>query len=141
MRYFRADPEGLPQPERARPGGSAGALDPGGKISFRVDSGGCTDASSFKVRIGRQEGLTPKSAHYQLTIERVRIDECRAVLWEGVVIGLDLERDLGLRGTYTVSVANPVLSNLLAATVRAIELRRADRRGRRPGRLPAVAAD
>lgn len=93
-----------------------------GKIRFRVDSGGCTDASSFKVRVRREEDLTPKSAHFQLTIERVRADECKAMLREGVVIELDLRRDLGLKGPYTVSVGNPVLSDLLAVTVRAIEL-------------------
>jgi hypothetical protein len=81
----------------------------GGKISFRVDSNGCTDAGSFKVRSSREEGITPKAAHYQLTIERVRIDECKAMLWEGVVIQVDLEKDLGLTGTYTISVSNPVL--------------------------------
>jgi len=80
-----------------------------GKISFRVDSKGCTDDGSFKVRVRKEEGITPKAAHFELTIERVRIDECKAMLWEGVVIELDLEKDLGLAGTYTVSVSNPVL--------------------------------
>ena len=80
-----------------------------GKISFRVDSNGCTDAESFKVRASKEEGITSQAAHYQLTIERVRIDECKAMLWEGVVIELDLEEDLGLTGTYTISVGNPVL--------------------------------
>jgi len=85
-----------------------------GKISFRVDSNGCTDAGSFEVRVIRDKGITAKAPHYQLTIERVRIDECKAMLWEGVVIDLDLEQDLGLTGAYTFSVANPVLSNQTA---------------------------
>jgi len=38
----------------------------------------------------------------------VRSDECKAMLWDGTVIELDLDRDLGLEGTYTVSVSNPV---------------------------------
>ena len=80
-----------------------------GKISFRVDSNGCTDASSFKVRVRREKGITPKAAHYWLTIERVRIDECKAMLWEGVVIEFDFEKDLGLTGAYTLAVDNPVL--------------------------------
>ncbi len=80
-----------------------------GKISFRVDSNGCTDAGSFKVRVGREDGISPKAPHYQLTIERVRIDECKAMVWEGVLIELDLEQDLSLTGTYTISVRNPVL--------------------------------
>jgi hypothetical protein len=107
-----------------------------GKISFRVDSNGCTDAGNFKVRASREEGITPKAAHYRLTIQRVRIDECKAILWEGVEIEMDLAKDLGLTGTYTVSVSNPVLpkegapadsgadlqKSLLAATVGAIKL-------------------
>jgi hypothetical protein len=79
-----------------------------GKLVFRVDSNGCTDAGSFTVRVDKEEGVAVKAAHYHLTIERVRIDECKAMLWEGVVIELDLERDIGLKGTYTVSVTNPV---------------------------------
>ncbi len=80
-----------------------------GKIGFRVDSNGCTDAGSFKVRVNRVGGLSPKVPHYQLTIERVRIDECKAMIWEGVLIEMDLGKDLGLTGGYTVSVGNPVL--------------------------------
>ena len=79
-----------------------------GKLVFRVDSGGCTDASSFKVRTAREQGTSPKVPHYRLTIERVRIDECKAMLWEGVLIELDLEKDIGLKGQYTVAVDNPV---------------------------------
>ena len=82
-----------------------------GKISFRVDSNGCTDAGSFEVRVIREQGITAGAPHYRLTIERVRIDECKAMLWDGVVIELDLERDLGLTGAYTFSVTNPVLSS------------------------------
>jgi hypothetical protein len=81
-----------------------------GRVSFRVDSNGCTDAGSFEVRVSREEGITAKAPHYRLTIQRVRIDECKAMLWEGVVIELDLEKDLGLTGAYTLSVTNPVLA-------------------------------
>ncbi len=61
-----------------------------GKLRFRADSNGCTDAGSFKVRVGREEGLSPQAPHYPLTIER------------------DLEKDLRLTGAYTLSVRNPV---------------------------------
>jgi hypothetical protein len=84
------------------------------EISFRVDSNGCTDAGSFEVRVVREQGLTAKAPHYLLTIERVRIDECKAMLWEGVVIELDLEQDLDLKGAFTFSVTNPVLSKQAA---------------------------
>jgi hypothetical protein len=102
-----------------------------GILSFRVDSGGCTDAASFRVRAEKEEGVSPKSPHFRLTIERVRIDECKAMLWEGVVIQIDLARDVGLKGAYTVTVTNPVQRAddgldgnraLLGATVRAIGL-------------------
>ena len=85
-----------------------------GKISFRVDSNGCTDAGSFEVRVAREQGITAEVPHYRLTIERVRTDECKAMLWEGVVIDLDLEQYLGLTGAYTFSVTNPVLSKQAA---------------------------
>ena len=80
-----------------------------GKLRFRVDSNGCTDLESFRIQVGRQKGLGARAAHYQLAIQRVRVDECKAMLWEGVVIELDLEKDVGLAGTYTLSVTNPVL--------------------------------
>jgi len=85
-----------------------------GKISFRVDSNGCTDAGSFEVRVAREQGISAEAPHYRLTIERVRTDECKAMLWEGAVINLDLEQDLGLTGDYTFSVTNPVLSKQAA---------------------------
>lgn len=79
-----------------------------GKLLFRADSGGCTDASSFAVDIAKEEGLAPKVPHYRLTIRRVRADDCKALLLEGVSIELDLAKDLGLTGRYTISVENPV---------------------------------
>jgi hypothetical protein len=79
-----------------------------GKLVFRSDSGGCTDASSFAVDVAKEAGTLAAVPHYRLTIRRVRADECKALLLEGVLIELDLERDLGLAGAYTVSVANPV---------------------------------
>ena len=79
-----------------------------GKLVFRIDSGGCTDAGSFTVDVGKGEGTAAKAPHYRLTIRRIRIDECKAFLVDGVLIELDLEKDLRLKGTYTISVENPV---------------------------------
>ncbi len=78
------------------------------KLVFRVDSGGCTDAASFKVDVKKEEGISGRMPHYRLTVRRVRIDECKAMLWDGVVIELDLEKDVGLKGSFSVSVENPV---------------------------------
>ena len=80
-----------------------------GKIIFRVDSNGCTDASSFKVNVRKEEGISQKIPHYRLTIERIRIDDCKAMLWDGVVVEMDLKKDMGLTGSCTLSVENPVL--------------------------------
>ena len=88
----------------------------GGKLRFRVDSNGCTDAGNFEVRV------SAKARRCQLRIERVRIDERKAMVWDGVEIELDLRKDLGLKGACNVWVENPVLPHLLAATSRAIEL-------------------
>jgi hypothetical protein len=79
-----------------------------GKLVFRTESGGCTDAGSFTVDIVKGEGISTKAPHYRLTIRRIRIDECKAFLIDGVLIELDLEKNLGLKGTYTISVENPV---------------------------------
>lgn len=80
-----------------------------GMLVFRVDSGGCTDASSFKVDVVKEEGFLSKVPHYRLTIRRIRADDCKALLVDGVLIELDLAEDVGLTGRYTVSVENPVL--------------------------------
>ena len=113
-----------------------------GKLRFRVDSGGCTDAGSFKVRVRRSDGTSRKTPNYQLTIERVRSDECKAILWEGVVIEMDLAKDLGLKGKYTAFVSNPVLSSLLTATLRAgqLELEAARRKQKSTEKLEAEQA-
>jgi hypothetical protein len=79
-----------------------------GKLVFRTDSGGCTDAGSFAVDIAKEAGISTAIPHYRLTIRRTRADDCKALLVDGVVIELDLEKDLGLKGTYTISVENPV---------------------------------
>jgi hypothetical protein len=78
------------------------------KLVFRTDSGGCTDAGSFTVDIAKEEGIAAKAPHCRLTIRRIRVDECKAFLIDGILIELDLEKDLGLKGAYTISVENPV---------------------------------
>ncbi len=82
-----------------------------GKLVFRVDSGGCTDAGSFAVDVAKETGVSAGVPHYRLTIRRVRADDCKALLLEGVLIELDLAKDLGLAGRFTVSVENPVLAD------------------------------
>jgi len=74
-----------------------------------VGSGGCTDKGSFRVDINRQEGASPAAPHYTLTIHRVASDECKAMIG-GIVISWDLEKDLGLKGSFTYSVRNRIYS-------------------------------
>ena len=80
-----------------------------GKLIFRATSGGCTDAASFVVHTESEQRPSGTSPHYRVTIRRVRVDECKAFLPEGVLIEMNLEADVGLTGRFTVSVENPVL--------------------------------
>ena len=79
-----------------------------GKLSFRTGSGGCTDKKSFKVNVEAGRELPGYTRHYILTITRIVPDECKALFDDGVVIEYDLEKDLGLKGNYAVSVKNTV---------------------------------
>jgi hypothetical protein len=87
-----------------------------GKLVFRTDSGGCTDAASFTVDIAKEAGISASVPHYRLTIRRVRADDCKAFLVDGALIELDLAKDLGLSGRFTVSVENPVVQNVGGAS-------------------------
>ncbi len=77
-------------------------------VAAKVGSGGCTGKGSFRVDMEKREGITPRVPHYILTIQRVGIDECKAIVDDGPVIVWDLEKDLGLTGNYTFSVRNMV---------------------------------
>ena len=87
-----------------------------GKLVFRVDSGGCTAAASFVVDIAKEPGSSAAVPHYRLTIRRVRADDCKALLLDGVLIELDLAKDLGLAGRFSVSVENPVFVDAPGST-------------------------
>ena len=79
-----------------------------GAVVVNVASGGCTDTNSFRVRVDKSEGAEGGIPHYVLTFERIAVDACKAFLPEGVDLVFDLEKDLGLSGRYTLSVANRV---------------------------------
>ena len=105
-----------------------------GKVIIRLDSGGCTDKGAIKANVQKEPGLTEKSPHYVVTFERVRVDDCKAMLFEGTVLEYDLADDLGIGGIYTLSVTNWVFprsmdsiaeenalkKEIVAATIRAI---------------------
>jgi hypothetical protein len=80
----------------------------GGRLSILVDTNGCTEKTSFRVDVKKEPGASAAAPRYRLTVRRVVADECKAFLPEGVRIEIDLAKDLGFRGVYTVSVDNPV---------------------------------
>ena len=77
-----------------------------GAVVVNVASGGCTARESFKVHVEKSGGAEGDIPHYVLTFERIAADHCKAFLPEGVDLVLDLEKDLGLSGRYTLTVAN-----------------------------------
>ena len=78
------------------------------KFIIRVASNGCTDKNSFKIDVKKEAGLSSKAPHYLLTIIRIRPDECKAIVDDGVLVLFDLEKDLGLTGDFTYSITNRV---------------------------------
>ncbi len=66
--------------------------------------------------IAKEAGISASVPHYRLSIRRVRADDCKAFLIDGVLIELDLAKDLGLAGRFTVSVENPVVQKVGGAS-------------------------
>ncbi|MBN1412747.1 MAG: hypothetical protein JW969_18005 [Spirochaetales bacterium] len=80
----------------------------GGKLIFLAATGGCTKKNSFKIDVVKESGFQEQTPHYIITIRRVVPDDCKAFFPDGISIEIDLVQDLGLGGSCTVSVANPV---------------------------------
>lgn len=81
-----------------------------GKIKFTSETGGCTDKSSFRTSVSKENSEKQKFPHYILTIKRIKPDYCKAFLSDGVNIEFDLEKDCGITGSSTITVLNPVMS-------------------------------
>lgn len=81
------------------------------RFIIRVASNGGTDKSSFKIDVKKEPGLSAKAPHYLLTIIRVKPDECKAIVDNGELILFDLDKDLGLKGDFTYTVTNRVISS------------------------------
>jgi hypothetical protein len=79
-------------------------------LIVKTGSNGCTGKNSFRIDIQKGQGLDPKVPHYLLTINRVNSDECKAIVYDGVLIVWDLRKDLGLKDNFTFSVKNMVYS-------------------------------
>ena len=74
-------------------------------LTVRVESGGCTEKKDFYIDVQK---TGERALHHVLTIYRIRRDECKAFLMDGVELKFDLNKDLGLSGFYTYSVANKI---------------------------------
>jgi hypothetical protein len=82
------------------------------QLMVRVATGGCTDKDSFKVGMVKTPGASPQTApHYVLTLNRIKADDCKAFLPNGAPVLFDLQKDLGLSGVFTFSLANKVRSS------------------------------
>jgi hypothetical protein len=81
-----------------------------GKVIIEVATGGCTDKAAIKGNVQGEKGVTERAPHYVVTFERVRVDDCKALPFDGdgVVLEYDLADDLGIAGLYTLSVTNGV---------------------------------
>ena len=79
-----------------------------GKVVIRVDSGGCTDKASITARVAQDPAPLGSKPRFTVTFQRVRPDDCKALLLEGVELEYDLTKDLKLPEGCLVAVANPV---------------------------------
>lgn len=107
-----------------------------GKVILRVDSGGCTDTSSIRPRVRLEPGPAGQIPRYTATFERVRPDDCKAFLLEGVELEYRIVEDLGIKGAHILTLTNPLQpagspaasrssalqDALLASTLQAIQL-------------------
>lgn len=71
-------------------------------ITFRVSSNGCTDKSFLEVDVDRRG-----SDRFDVTLDRVRVDYCKALVPDGVTVTYTFE-ELGLPPGADVTVRNPV---------------------------------
>lgn len=95
-----------------------------GKLTIRLDSGGCTSRSSIRAEVRKTGELEGVPLHV-VTFQRVGIDECKAIVDEGLLLEYDVAADLGITGLGMLSVANPVLPRTQSSIVDEFSLRRA----------------
>ena len=72
-------------------------------VTFQVTSNGCTDRSYFEVDVDRHSG-----DRYSLELDRIRPDNCRALIADGVEVSWSFD-ELGLPQGASVEIDNPVI--------------------------------
>jgi hypothetical protein len=81
------------------------------RLTVRVGSNGCTSKNSFRIDVKKEDGLSNGSSHYALSIIRIQPDQCKAIISGGLWVTFNMEKDLGLSGNYTYSIANRIFQN------------------------------
>ena len=71
-------------------------------LELHVASGGCTSAGDFNIEVNK--GITGKSP-YMVTVFRVKPDNCKAMLLDGVKVSFDRE-SLELEGLLEFTITN-----------------------------------
>lgn len=78
------------------------------ELTINVRSGGCTEKEDFRIFCVYDETSTGKTRHYVLTIYRIKKDECKAIVRDGLEIKYDLKGDLDLPDIFTYTVTNRI---------------------------------
>jgi len=78
------------------------------ELAVRVGSGGCTQKEDFWIWCHYNEESKERVPHYELTIYRMRKDECKAFHPSGVLLKFNLREELGLPYLFRYSVTNRV---------------------------------
>jgi hypothetical protein len=77
------------------------------KIIINVGSRGCTGKNHFRIDIKKEPGVG-KAPHYMLGIYRIKRDECKAIVPDGIDLVFDFNKDMGLSGIFTISIKNKI---------------------------------
>ncbi len=78
------------------------------ELAIRVGSGGCTQKDDFLIWHQIDDRSNAGQPHYLLTIYRVRKDECKAIMRNGIEIKYHLKEDLGLPNIFTYTLTNRI---------------------------------
>lgn len=78
------------------------------ELAIRVGSGGCTKKEDFRIWCHYDEESKSGHPHYVLTIYRMRKDECKAIMRNGIEIKYHLKEDLGLPNIFTYTLTNRI---------------------------------